>query len=414
MDIPVIPAAIVSTDPAFGEALRIALQPDTRGISVRAEIGVPLDAIDTEQLQKLRDINPQIVFLDLEGEPATGIKFAQFLTESSPNRRFIAAGPNLSAELLLQAMRAGVSEYLPKPVDPGQLSEALDRVLRKLAPSSNGTHAPRQPGELLAVFSAKGGAGSTTVATNLAVQLHKLTGKKTLLLDLDLELGEIAVFLGMQPRFNFVDMIRNFHRMDAELLASYIEKHESGVHLLSAPFHPEKAEVVTADNINRILKFLRQHYDYIIVDTPKGFSPSTLATFEAADAIYLVSNIDLPTLRNIKRCMPLLGRVAGSGREKVHLVVNRYHADDIISLEEVERTLGLDVYWTLANDYEAVIQSINSGQPVIHNPDSRFAADLRALSGDVAGVTVHENGRRNRLGSFKNLFRRKQEEAADV
>ena len=410
-----IPGAIVSTDPEFRQTLRLALQQGDQGVALGAEIAAPYDSISPEQVQALREIDPELIFLDLEDDPATGIRFAQFLTDASPGRRFIAAGPDLSAELLLEAMRAGVAEYLPKPVSPEALAAAVQRVGRKLAHANGrGAGGARKAGELFAVFSAKGGAGSTTVATNLAIHLQHLTGKKTLLLDLDLELGEIAVFLGMQPRFNFVDMIRNFHRMDAELLASYIERHDSGVHLLSAPFHPERAETVTPDAIRKVLQFLRQHYEYILIDTPRSFSASTLAVFEQAETVFIVSSVDLPSLRNIKRCMPLLARVTATGaaRDKVRLVVNRYHPDDIISLEEVERTLGLDVYWTLANDYETVMQGINSGQPVIQNNGSRFAQDLRALGAEIAGLGGGQNGRRTRLGSLRKLFSRKTEGVA--
>src|SRR5690606_11441020 len=125
-------------------------------------------------------------------------------------RRFLAVGPTLSPELLLEAMRAGITEYLPKPVTAEALAGALDRLERKLGGAAKDGPA-RQPGRVFAFFSPKGGSGSTTTATNVAIQLHRLTGKRTLLVDLDLELGEIALFLGVQPRFNFVDMIRNFH-----------------------------------------------------------------------------------------------------------------------------------------------------------------------------------------------------------
>src|SRR5690606_20229798 len=121
----------------------------------------------------------------------------------------------------------------------------------------------RQPGQLFTFFSSKGGSGSTTIATNIAIVIHRLTSKRTLLVDLDLELGEVALLLGAEPRFNFVDLVENFHRMDSGLLASYIEQHASGVHLLPAPFHPQPASVASGDETRRILQFLRQHYDYI-------------------------------------------------------------------------------------------------------------------------------------------------------
>ncbi len=147
-------------------------------------------------------------------------------------------------------------------------------------------------------------------------------------MDLDLELGESALVLGIQPRFSFVDFVENFRRMDASLLESYIEHHPSGIHLLSAPVHPEKAESVTAEHVRRILAFLRQHYDYIIVDTPRSFASSTLAIFEQADLVFIVSTADLPSLRNIQRGMPLLKKVLTKGEEQVRLILNRYDPND--------------------------------------------------------------------------------------
>ncbi len=406
MDQSTIKAAIISTDAALRDTVRSVAEQDGR-VTIAAQVGLPFAEISREELKKLRDLDPQLVFLDLQDDPATGIRLAHFLSEGSPNRRFIGMGPPLETPMLMEAMRAGLADYLAKPLNTEELSEAVRRIERKVLGGAESRGQGAAPGEVFAVFSPKGGSGSTTVATNLAIHLQQITGKKTLLVDLDLELGEIAVLLGMQPRFNFVDMIRNFHRMDTELLASYIEKHESGVHLLSAPFHPEKAEVVPGEGIKLILQFLKQHYDYVVVDTSKSFSPATLATFEQADRIFLLTNVDLPSLRNIKRCQPLLDRIVGADVERVRLIVNRYHSNEVISLEEVERTLGMQVYATLANDYESVIRSINSGHPVIDNEKSPFARDLRALGALVAGLNPVTNGHRNRIPMLSKLFARK-------
>lgn len=401
-----IRSVIVSPDAEFRLGLRSALQEGSRDVTNILEITLPYDQIGTAELTELRERDPELVFLDLESDPALGVRFAHFLADANPRRRFIAVGPPLGQEMLLEAMRAGISEYLPKPVPRDGLHAALERVGRKLA---GGPGEARRPGELIAVFSPKGGAGATTVATNLAVHLHRLTGKRTLLVDLDLELGEVAVLLGVQPRFSFLDMIRNFHRMDAELLASYIERDDTGVHLLSAPFHPEAAEAVNADSIRRILHFLKQHYDYVVVDTSKSFSAPTLAAFEQADRILLVTVVDLPSLRNLKRCMPLLDRVVGPRSERVRLVVNRYNPADPISLAEVNETLGVEVYRTLANDYETVSRSINTGQPAVLNEKSAFSRDLMVLGAEISGLPHHKNGKHNRLGSLGKLFGKKQE-----
>jgi pilus assembly protein CpaE len=245
---------------------------------------------------------------------------------------------------------------------------------------------PKQPGKLYTFYSPKGGSGTTTTATNFAVVLHRLTGKKTLLVDLDLELGEIALLLGVQPRFNFVDMVQNFHRMDADLLASYIERHSSGVHLLSAPYHPEKAEVVTGEEIRRILQFLRKHYDYLVVDTSKSFSPATLAALEQSELAFVITNVDLASLRNLQRGLPLLKRMLGRGENHIRLVVNRYHPDNDISLDDVQRTLGMPVYRTLCNDYEGVSRSINTGTPIVLNGNSKFSKDMKLLGAEVTGL----------------------------
>lgn len=407
MDERVIPGTLISTDPAFRGMVRQALAASGRGITLACEIAVPLTEMDSASLGELQRVDPEVIFLDLEPNPGVAIRFAHFLTESNPRRQFIAAGPVLPPELLLEAMRAGISEYLTEPVTLEALSAALDRVQRKLGVATNGS-AARAPGKLLSTFSVKGGSGATTVATNLAIHLAQLTGKKTLLVDLNLELGEVALFLGMQPRFTFVDMIRNLHRMDAELLASYLDRHESGVHLLAGPLDPGAADATTVEGIHQILGFLRQHYDFVVVDTSRSFDRVTLAALQEADEVFLVTRADIPSLRNIKRTLPLLERTVGRLEDKVRLVVNRYQPDDPISLEEVRRTLGMSVYATLANEYDVVIRSINSGKPVALDHKSKFNRELGALAVQVAGV-ASKNGRKGPLGSFRTLFRRKEE-----
>lgn len=387
-----IRAALISTDPAFREHFRDLLQREELGISLRLEIPERYGAFGEEQVKRLRELGPELLVLDLEDDPDLGVRFAQFVANGNPSQRMIAVGPSLSHELLLAAMRAGVADYLLKPVPSGALREALVRMTQAMGP---GVSKVKRPGHIYTFFSPKGGSGVTSIATNVAVVLHRLTSKRTLLVDLDLELGEVALHLGVQPRFNLVDMVQNFHRMDADLLASYIEQHESGVHILSAPFHPERAEAPSGEDIRRILSFLRQHYEFIVVDTPRAFSPSTLAAFDQAELVFLVTNVDLPSLRNIQRGLPMLKRVLPRGSEQIRLIVNRFRADEEVSLADVERTLGLPAFGTIGNDYEAVIGAINSGKPIAMNGTSKYNRDLRAVGGRIAGLTAEPatNGR---------------------
>jgi pilus assembly protein CpaE len=376
--------ALISTDRGFREMAKDVFLAEEGWAAPALEITAPFESFGDEQIRPLRQLHPELVVLDISEAPDLGIKLAQFLSESSPGIRFIAAGPLLQPEHLLVAMRAGVADYLPKPVTGDAFRAALERIRHMLGRGAK--DGPKQPGKLYTFYSPKGGSGTTTTATNFAVVLHRLTGKKTLLVDLDLELGEIALLLGVQPRFNFVDMVQNFHRMDADLLASYIERHSSGVHLLSAPYHPEKAEVVTGDEIRRILQFLRKHYDYLVVDTAKSFAPATLAALEQAELAFIITNVDLASLRNLQRGLPLLKRMLGRGDSHIRLVVNRYHPDNDISLDDVQRTLGMPVFRTLCNDYEGVSRSISTGTPIVLNGNSKFSKEMKMLGVEVTGL----------------------------
>ncbi|HEX6670491.1 MAG TPA: AAA family ATPase [Gemmatimonadales bacterium] len=404
--------ALISSDRGFREMVKDVFLSHEGWTAPALEITAPFESFGEEQVRALRQLHPDLVILDIAEAPDLGVKFAQFLSETTQGIRFIATGPLLQPEHMLAAMRAGVVDYLPKPVTSEAFHAALGRI-RHFA-GNGGKDAIKQPGQVYAFYSPKGGAGTTTTATNFAVILQRLTGKRTLLVDLDLELGEIALLLGVQPRFNFVDMVKNFHRMDAGLLASYIEQHSSGIHLLSAPFHPERAEVVSADDIRRILHFLKQHYDYVVVDTPGSFSPTTLAAFDQSDLVFVVTNLDLPSLRNIQRGLPMLKRVLPRGDEQIRMVVNRYSPDSQISLDDVQRTLGLKVFGTISNDYEALIQSINSGKPIVLNGTSKYTRDVKALGARIAGLSgdfLDEKRAGNWVGRVLGKLRRNPEEA---
>ena len=381
-----INGAVISTDPKFRAVFHGNGDGEKQPVEVTFEIIVPFAEVSHGHLEELRVVQPSIVFIDLEDDPILGCKLAQFLVETNPALRMVAAGTDGSPEFLMTVMQAGISEYLPKPVTEDALLAAIGRVSRKIGATVSQAAGParREPGKLMCFFGTKGGSGSTTVATNIAIQLHRMTGKRTVLVDLDLELGEIALYLGVEPRFNFVDLAKNFHRMDAGLLASFIECHDSGVHLLAAPYHPERAESVTADHTKQIIQFLKQHYDYVVVDVSNSFSERTLAAFEKSDEVYLIATADLPSLRNIQRCQHLIGRLAKTG--ELRLVVNRYHPDCDITLEDVEKSIGMEIYWALPNDYQSCIYAINTGQPVILDDSSPYTHELQALAAKMTGL----------------------------
>jgi pilus assembly protein CpaE len=391
-------AALVSADERLREIVVGSIQDAGLPIQLEVEIAAPSRQIGPEQLERLRSGEPDLVILDMSDDPERAIWAAGAIASGNPRVALVGVGPELDASTLLDAMRAGLMEYAPRPVEVTNIREALERVVRKRGwgVSMDG----QRNGKLLAFFSPKGGSGSTSVITNVGIELHRLTGRKTLLVDLDLELGEIASLLGVRPRFHFVDLVRNFHRMDADLLASYIERHDSGVHVLSAPFEPEIGENVSGEQIARILGFLRKHYDYVLVDTSKSLAPPALAALQIADPIFLVTNMDVPSLRNLKRCLPTLDRVTAGDASRLRLVVNRFNPKSLVGLEDLEEALGIDVFWTLRNDYQTVIHSISVGEPLVLQGGSRYAGELKGLARNIVEGARAGASKKTKKGSL--------------
>jgi pilus assembly protein CpaE len=377
-------AALISGDENF----RSAVSQIVAATEGRVEIGLETSAAPDTLLRNpdtpLTDYDPHLLFLELGPEPEDGLRLAGVLSRAHPHMGILVSGPELSQGQLLEAMRAGVSEVVDRTAEGAELVESLDRMVRRLGwVEEHGSGST--DGRILTFFSPKGGTGCTTVATNVGVELHRITGKKTLLVDLDLELGEIASFMGVKPKFHLVDLLKNFHRMDDDLLLSYIERHESGVHVLSAPFEPEVGQAVTAEDISAILAYLRKRYDYVIVDTSKSIAPPALAALRPADQIFLITNLDLCSLRNFQRTLPILRDIAGSEGQRLRVIVNRYVKNGLLSLKDLESTVGLPVHRTLSNDYQSVIESLTTGKLLVLNSSCQYARELKGLAAHIAG-----------------------------
>jgi len=396
-DSDVVRAALVSANEAFARAVHEIVDATRGQVEVGLETDATPDTLLREPTTPIRDYHPHILFLDLGPNPDDGIRLAGLLMQEHPGLGIVVSGQELTKEQLVEAMRAGVAEVVSRRPTRDELDDCLNRVLRKIGMTGEGTGV-RGAGKVLAFFSAKGGTGCTTVAMNVGVQLHRLTGKKTLLVDLDLELGEIASFMGLRPRFHLVDLLKNFHRMDEDLLPSYIDRHESGTHVLSAPFEPEIGQAVDIDQIGAVISFLKRQYDYVVIDTSKSLAPPALAAMKPADQLYLVTNLDLCSLRNFKRCTPILRELDGQAGDRTRLIVNRYTKDSLVSLEEMESTVGLPTYARLPNDFQSVIESLSTGKPIVLGSNSRYAKSLKELAARIAGRHGGEGKQRTIFG----------------
>ncbi len=393
-------AVLITPDPEVRAAALGHTKASQRTFAVPLDIDQPLNALSGQQFRAVAEMGAALVFVDFDPTPDLAIQLIRDLGRESDRLTFVGVGEALPSDTLLKAVRAGLAEYLVKPVTPQAVAEAADRLRSRVFPADGDDV---EPGRVLAFFGAKGGSGTSTAVTNLGVYIHRLTRKRTLIVDLDAELGEVALLLGVQPKFNFVDLVQNFHRMDAELLGSFIEQHPSGVHLLSAPFHPVRSQSISSDDIRQVFSYLRGIYDYVVVDTPKSLTPEVQAALEQAHGVYLLTTVDLPSLRNVQRTLPALERVVPGGGERVHLIINRYDARGEITRKDVEKSLDVRVYATIENDYDTVIRSVNAATPAVLNGlKSAYARDIVALaerlvSGEAETVEATEPGLLRRL-----------------
>lgn len=403
--------ALISTDAAFRTRFHEILQdPEVPG-ELALAIDCPFTAVSDVELQELERANPALVVVDLGPEPQEGLEFIQSLIESGNASAVIAAGTDLSQELLLQAIQVGVMEVLPKPLEEQRLQDALRRVIPKAGRAPR-PEEPKGTGRILAFVGAKGGVGTTALATNLAVELRRLTGRRTLLLDLDVEQGETALLLGMEPRFTLLDLLRNYQKVVSGLLASCIDHHEaSGIDLLAAPLQmapvkDEDLELLSGERMREVLDFLKEHYEYVVIDRPKSFHPAFDSVLQEADERYLVTTPDLQALRNVTRSLPSLERSSGSGKQAtIRMVVNRYPPNHVISLHDIEDTVGLEVYHTLGADFFPINESIHERTPAVLRETSQFSKDVRRLAERITGLAGEKESRKGFLGGILDAVR---------
>ncbi|MDX1744925.1 MAG: AAA family ATPase [Halobacteriales archaeon] len=352
------------------------------GFSIQLEMAVHAGGATGRHLERIRRFRPDLLLLDFDDDPEGGCRLAARIVEATPSTCIVGASWSESREVLVAAMRAGVSELVQKPASRPQLEESLTRIQRRLG----GREATEvEEGRTFAFFGAKGGAGTTTVASNFAIHLHAQTGKRTLLVDLDLELGEVAIFLGVEPSYSVVDLLKSLHRLDEDLLETYLQSHDSGIEVLAAPYRPREARGVSTEQIREMLEYLAQQFPFVVVDVSNTLSDAAIGAFEASDELMVVSQVDVPSVRNIQRCRSIFETVSGQAKE-LHLVLNRYGGRGEISVEDIEEAIGSEVFWTLSSDYDSVVYSINTGRPLVMNVPSPCSQEIEGLVSRVLGT----------------------------
>lgn len=306
----------------------------------------------------------------------------------------LVAGPADHPRLILDVIHAGANDYLDGRLDlAAQIRDYLSREKK--------SHASRE-GRVLAVVSASGGNGRTTVAVNLAAALARLHGQCALL-DLDLMHADAALLLNLKPRHTIADLCQNLPRLDGEMLRQSITRHETGVHLLAAPLDYSSAGKVNVDAVSRILALSREQFADVVIDAPSSFDSPLFGLVTQVDCILLVTRLEFTVMRNAQRALSEL-RKAGVAPQKLKIVVNRIGQPNELPLSKARETLREEVVCELADDVAAVQDSSMAGDPVVcRHPQSRLSRGFHALARSLHPPAYQPPPAGKSLGWVKSL-----------
>ncbi len=327
------------------------LNPEFSGFELLFSTGSALSLVNI-----LRRQQPDVVIMDMPAHDEQAMLLIESSLKLAPATHMALVSPDQSTELLTRAMRAGVREVLPAPITTESLKLAFSHAQGHLSIV--------KAGEVIALIPAKGGAGATFLAANLAHALSKL-GKRVAVLDLNLYFGDLILFLGSHKvDSNLFDLARQGERLDAALLDSSMVKVSEHLHVLAASEAPEHASEISTSGLERLIDLARDHYDFVVLDLSSMLDQVTVKALDFADNIYLTMQLNLPSLHAAKRIVSFF-RDRGYPPEKLGIVVNRFEKGGYISLDDVAKTTHSKIDRTIQNSYEAVSASVNQGIPIL-------------------------------------------------
>lgn len=329
-----------------------------------------------------------VVLVDVDGGPERALALVENLCASNSSSTVMVFSSRADSELLVRCMRAGAREFLVEPIPPKLLTEAFIRAgaRRQESPARK-----KSAGKIFMFLGAKGGSGATTVSTNFAVALAKASGANVAILDLHLQLGEVALTLGLAPQFSISDALENIHRLDSDFLSTLLARHTSGVSVLAAP-DKVSAVPVSGGSIERLLQILRDDFPYVVIDAGPSSSNVYDTVFELADTVYLITQVNLPELRNANR---LITRYfTGAGGDKLEVVLNRFIPRGLeVDENSVNKALTRPAKWKVPNEYAAVRRAQNAGTPVALE-DTAVSRALFEMARSVCGQPAQTEKKR--------------------
>ncbi len=344
-----IAAVIVSQDEEFRRQVGRLLRSSGLRVAVLEEVRGGLEPAA-----------PDLAIVDIRSDAPAGLTAIERLRASTPTAAVFAVAAATDPDLILQAMRAGANEFFtwPPPAD------AFQGALRRTAGRRETAQAAARPPSMTLVFlGAKGGAGTTTVAVNCAVELARLSRRPTIAVDFKPCLGEVALFLGVRPRFTLLDAIENLHRLDRDFLRELVVRHKSGLEILAGSEQFDRPGGADAGAVEELLRILIRTYEFTVIDAGNSINACSLVALYAADTIFIVTNPDVPSVRNAQRLVDRV-RQLGAGAERIRILLNRASEPLLIAPKQIETALGYSIHHTFSSDYKTVSTALNSGVPL--------------------------------------------------
>ncbi len=309
-------------------------------------------------LGALRRHRPDALYVDLGTDPEGTLELLERLP--APRPILLLAGPQEDSSLILRAMRLGAREFFSPVPAPETVRAAVQRLL--LDPGGRSVAAVRKLGPVVAVMGAKGGVGATFTACQLAAELER-SGAHVVLVDMNLRVGDVALFLDVHPRYTLANLATEHDQIDSAYLHTILEPHRSGVRVLASPSRPEEADLVRVAHLEKALGVLREEFDWVVLDVPRSWDETSLRALDLADQILLVTLMDVPTLNHARQHLDLLQRL-GHPLEKIRLVANRYSGSGPLTRKDVEDFLGRVPDALIPNDYPTALACVNEGKSV--------------------------------------------------
>lgn len=335
-----------------------------------------------EAITQAVETKPDVVLMDINMPDMDGIKATELLLDQVPFAQIVILSVQSEADYMRRAMLAGARDFLAKPPSGDEListirfvSERAKDQRKKLAapvaeaPSQKGDASSRPVGKLLAVYSPKGGVGCTTLATNIAIGLNS-EETPTVLVDGNLQFGDISVFLNLQVKNSIVDLATRMEELDEDIVGEVLMRHDSGLYVLAAPPRPEMADEVQSTQVRTVLSFLRRHFAYVVVDNSSTMDDITLAVLDLADLLLAIATTDIPSIKDARLLFDLLS-VLEFPKEDILFILNKTDRRSGITAEAVSENLKHEVEGEIPLDDRTVATSVNRGEPLLLGDKSR-------------------------------------------